>query len=60
MVQEAEVLEIVGVEVVDVVVVVHQKEVVDLQVQVDLQKDQDLISHLLNLQMVMRRNHQGI
>lgn len=60
MVQEAEVLEIVGVEVVDVVVVVHQKEVVDLQVQVDLQKDQDLISHLLNLQMVMRHNHQGI
>lgn len=57
-VQEAEVLEIVGAEVVDVVVVVHQKEVVDLQVQVDLQKDQDLISHLLNLQMVMRHNHQ--
>lgn len=58
-VQEAEVLEIVEAEVVDAVVV-HQKEVVDLQVQVDLQKDQDLISHLLNLQMVMRHNHQGI
>lgn len=60
MVQVVEVLEIVGVEeVVDEVAVAHRKEEVDHQVQADLQKGRDLISHLHNLRMVMQLNHRG-
>lgn len=54
-----EVLEIVEVEEVADVVVVHRKEEVDHQVQVVLPKGQGLISHHHNLQMVMQPSHQG-
>ena len=56
-VQVVEVLEIVGVEeVVGAVAVAHRKEEVDHQARADLQKGQDLISHLHNLRMVMQLN----